>query len=48
MITDKRFLENFIAMALAEDIGTGDITTLSTIPEDSMIEGRFLAKAIRR
>lgn len=45
MITDKRFLENFIAMALTEDIGTGDITTLSTIPEDSMIEGRFLAKA---
>lgn len=32
-------------MALAEDIGTGDITTLSIVPEDRMIQGRFLAKA---
>lgn len=45
MNIDKQFLENFIAMALAEDIGTGDITTLSTIPEDKVIEGRFIAKA---
>jgi nicotinate-nucleotide pyrophosphorylase (carboxylating) len=45
MIMDKQFLENFIATALAEDIGTGDITTLSTVPQDSMIKGRFLAKA---
>jgi nicotinate-nucleotide pyrophosphorylase (carboxylating) len=45
MNIDRQFLENFITMALAEDIGTGDITTLSTIPKDRMIEGRFIAKA---
>jgi len=42
---DKKYLENFIAMALAEDIGTGDITTQSTVPQHAVIQGRFLAKA---
>ena len=42
---EKNYLQNFIKSALAEDIGTGDITTLSTVPEDCMISGKFLAKA---
>lgn len=42
---DKKYLERFIEMALADDIGTGDITTLSTIPEDTEISGNFIAKA---
>ncbi len=37
-------LNDLIARALAEDLGTGDITTNSTIPEDKTITGRFLAK----
>lgn len=45
MIMDKQFLENFITAALAEDIGTGDITTQSTVPQDTMIQGKFFAKA---
>lgn len=34
-----------IQIALAEDIGTGDVTTLSIVPETQVINGRFLAKA---
>ena len=30
--------------ALEEDIGTGDITTLSTIPENARAHGRYIAK----
>lgn len=37
-------LNDLIKRALTEDVGTGDITTLSTIPEDKCITGRFLAK----
>ncbi len=37
-------LNDLIERALKEDIGTGDITTCSTIPEDKVITGRFLAK----
>lgn len=37
-------LDRIIRTALSEDIGTGDITTLSTIPADKTISGRFLAK----
>lgn len=33
-----------IAMALNEDVGTGDITTETTIPEDKKAYGRFIAK----
>jgi len=29
-------VKNIIEYALSEDIGTGDITTLSTIPEDNI------------
>lgn len=37
-------LNDHIARWLQEDIGTGDITTNSTIPADKIITGRFLAK----
>lgn len=37
-------LDEFIKAALAEDIGTGDITTLSTIPADAVSSARFIAK----
>ena len=37
-------VEQIITLALNEDIGTGDITTLSTIPEDKTATGRFVAK----
>lgn len=37
-------LDEIIKNALAEDIGTGDITTLSTIPKESKAKGRFIAK----
>ncbi|MBR2634481.1 MAG: carboxylating nicotinate-nucleotide diphosphorylase [Clostridia bacterium] len=37
-------LNDLIARSLKEDIGTGDITTNSTIPADKTITGRFLAK----
>ena len=33
-----------IAMALNEDVGTGDITTETTIPEEKTAHGRFIAK----
>lgn len=38
-------LEKTIEMALMEDINTGDITTISTIPKDKEISGNFIAKA---
>jgi nicotinate-nucleotide pyrophosphorylase (carboxylating) len=41
---EMRVVDEVIEAALAEDIGTGDITTLSTIPEETVISGRFLAK----
>jgi nicotinate-nucleotide pyrophosphorylase (carboxylating) len=37
-------IDRIVLAALAEDIGDGDITTLSTIPEDMRLTGRFLAK----
>jgi len=37
-------LNDLIERSLKEDIGTGDITTLSTIPAEKEITGRFLAK----
>ena len=30
--------------ALAEDVGSGDITTLSTVPESAVAEGRVVAR----
>lgn len=37
-------VDSIIELALNEDIGTGDITTLSTIPADKIANGRFIAK----
>ncbi len=37
-------IDDIIKKALTEDIGTGDITTLSTIPPTKEIKGRFIAK----
>lgn len=37
-------LNDLIEKALKEDVGTGDITTLSTIPAHKTITGRFIAK----
>lgn len=37
-------LDEFIKRALDEDIGTGDITTISCIPEDAVSKGAFRAK----
>ena len=37
-------IDRIVLAALAEDIGDGDMTTLSTIPEDMRCAGRFIAK----
>ena len=42
------FLERarpFVLMALEEDIGGGDVTTLATIPAETQAKGQFLAKS---
>ena len=42
---NKEHVNRLIKTALAEDLGTGDITTMSTVPEDKIISGKFFAKA---
>lgn len=37
-------MDKMILSALEEDIGNGDITTLSTVDEDKVIDGSFIAK----
>ena len=37
-------LDEFLLSALKEDVGTGDITTEATIPEDATVEGKYIAK----
>lgn len=37
-------IEQIVSLALNEDVGTGDITTLSTVSEDKVAFGRFIAK----
>ncbi|MBA4850703.1 carboxylating nicotinate-nucleotide diphosphorylase [Emticicia sp. BO119] len=44
MEIDKRAINKFIKNALAEDIGDGDHTSLSTIPADAMGKARLLVK----
>lgn len=44
MEIDKRALNKFIKNALAEDIGDGDHTSLSTIPADAVGKARLLVK----
>lgn len=36
---------NILKQALKEDIGSGDVTTLATIPDSQILYGEFLAKA---
>lgn len=38
------YIDEMIKRALEEDIGNGDITTTSTVPEETKIEGVFIAK----
>lgn len=40
----KKKLTQFIELALQEDIGAGDYTTLSTIPTDKIAEAKLLVK----
>jgi nicotinate-nucleotide pyrophosphorylase (carboxylating) len=37
-------IEELVARALAEDVGTGDVTTAATVPADATARGFFLAK----
>lgn len=41
---NRDLVRDFIKRSFQEDIGTGDITTLSTIPMGTQITGRFIAK----
>lgn len=41
---DMNLIDPFLISALAEDIGTGDITTLCTVPDDRRVHGRYIAK----
>ncbi len=41
---DKFIMDDIILNALKEDIGSGDITSSSTIPPETLAEGRFWAK----
>ena len=41
---NEMMIKDIVKMALLEDIGTGDITTISTVPEEKQITGSFLAK----
>lgn len=42
---DKQLITRFIENALAEDLGSGDITTSCTVPEETVISGRLICKA---
>ena len=43
-ITSVPAVDNLLRTALAEDAGNGDITTTSTIPEEAVAYGRYIAK----
>lgn len=45
MLLNMSLVDNIIETALWEDIGTGDITTLSTVPAGSVTKGFIYAKA---
>ena len=38
-------LDDLIKRALDEDVGTCDVTTVATVPESAVIEGKYIAKA---
>ncbi len=41
---NKDIIKDFIKRSIAEDIGTGDITTQCTVPDGTQVKGRFIAK----
>ena len=41
---NTHMIKTIVTRALAEDIGTGDITTISTVPQEKQLTGNFLAK----
>src|ERR1044071_6708602 len=41
---DLSLLEPMLLAALKEDVGSGDLTTRATVPEDARATGRFTAK----
>lgn len=45
MQLDSLQIEPIVRTALIEDIGAGDITTISTVPEDAQATARMLAKS---
>ena len=44
MKTENQLIEDLLDLAFAEDIGDGDHTTLSTIPEDAIGKSRLIIK----
>ena len=44
MYIEKNVLDKILLNALEEDLGNGDITTLSVIPEGTTATGRYIAK----
>jgi len=44
MYIEKNVLDKILLNALDEDLGNGDITTLSVIPESRVANGRYIAK----
>ena len=42
---ERRALLTIVDLALAEDVGPGDLTSSALVPEDRSSEGRFVAKA---
>jgi nicotinate-nucleotide pyrophosphorylase len=44
MLLTRPVIEKAVQFALQEDIGTGDVTTLSIVPEDKKALGRVVAK----
>ena len=44
MLLNMKLVDEIIETALREDIGTGDVTTLSTIPDDTATRGFIYAK----
>lgn len=44
MLLNTKLLDEIVERALMEDVGTGDVTTLSTVPADATTEGYIYAK----
>ena len=44
MLLNMKLLDEIVERALMEDVGTGDVTTLSTVPADATTEGYIYAK----